>query len=96
MTTIQQGNIELCAWIGEDDGSEDTGRIGLKQAIVPAGLVPLVAMDYHKDKLQALRGQMEDLSSLTGKKRYLCRFVMVEIIEQTDAGEGIALRAGAH
>ena len=40
----------ILAWVGEDElGS---GVIGIKQAHVPAGFIPLAAMDYDAYKLQ--------------------------------------------
>ena len=59
----------LFAWVGEDElGS---GKFGLKQAFVPAGLVPLVAVDREKiatnqvvDQLRAQARQYRKTISL--------------------------------
>ena len=76
----------LYAWIGEDElGS---GKIGLKQGIVPAGIIPLVAMDYHLDKMAKLLPQMEAQAASSGKKIRLMKFVATgEIVTETKAGE---------
>ena len=42
--------LTIYAWVGEDEYG--SGRVGLKQGVVPAGIIPLVAMDYHLDRLQ--------------------------------------------
>lgn len=37
------------AWVGEDElGS---GEVGLKRGYVPAGLIPLVAIERHGDRM---------------------------------------------
>lgn len=81
-------DLVIYAWVGEDD-TEDTGVIGLKQGIVPAGIIPLVAMDFDQHKLEALAHQMEDMARTTGKKRYLCRFVMSEVVLTTEGGRPV-------
>jgi len=68
--------VELFAWIGEDElGS---GEIGLKQAHVPAGMIPLAATN--KDKLtgHSLPQQLQAQATRYGKTIRLCRFVFVE------------------
>jgi len=78
-------NLTLYAWVGEDElGS---GRIGLKQGLVPAGYIPLVAMDYDLPKLERLAPQMEAQSQDYGKKIRLCKFEMTEIVLETEGGE---------
>jgi hypothetical protein len=73
------------AWIGLDElGS---GRIGLKQGVVPAGTIPLVAMSYHLDKLVRLKPQMEQQAAARGLKIRLVKFVATEIAVETEAGE---------
>ena len=77
--------ISLYAWIGEDElGS---GRVGIKQAMVPAGMVPLVAMDYHLDRLAKLLPAMERQAKTHGKKIRLVKFVITEeVAAETKAG----------
>lgn len=76
--------LTIYAWVGEDElGS---GRIGLKQGLVPAGMIPLVAMDYHLDRLAKLKPQMEAQAANSGMKIRLCKFVMVEVAAETKAG----------
>lgn len=76
--------LALYAWVGEDElGS---GKVGLKQGIVPAGMIPLVAMDYHLDKLVKLLPQMEAQAAKYGKKLRLVKFEAVGIAAETKAG----------
>ena len=66
--------IELWAWLGEDElGS---GIIGIKQALVPAGMIPLVAID--REEMERLTVAMEIQAGLYGKRISLCRFKFVE------------------
>lgn len=63
------------AWIGEDElGS---GRIGLKQAFVPAGLVPLVSIDKHKLDRDDIRKQLQDQVNEYGKVIRLVQLAFV-------------------
>jgi hypothetical protein len=74
--------LQLYAWVGEDElGSEG---IGIKQGIVPAGTIPLVAID--KDKIERVWPQMERQAADYGKRIHLCRFRFVEIVRTTKAG----------
>jgi hypothetical protein len=77
--------LAIYAWVGEDE--QGSGRIGLKQGIVPAGVIPLVAMSYHLDKLAKLKPQLEKQAALSGKKIRLCKFIEVETVAETEAGE---------
>jgi hypothetical protein len=74
--------VELFAYLGEDElGS---GDVGLKQARVPAGIIPMVAV--RRDKMEKYFEQLEDQARLHGKRIYLCRFELVEVIRETEAG----------
>jgi hypothetical protein len=76
--------MTIYAWVGEDElGS---GRIGLKQGMVPAGMIPLVAMDYDLHKVMPLLSQMEEQAAQYGKKIRLVKFVSREIVVETRAG----------
>lgn len=77
----------LYAWVGEDEFG--SGVIGLKQARVPAGLIPIVVMDYHREKAErgAIREQMEDQARVYGKRIYLVRFGFAEVVAETKAGK---------
>jgi hypothetical protein len=77
--------LALYAWIGEDEAG--SGRIGLKQGLVPAGLVPLAAMDYHLDRLAKLLPQMEEQAARSGKKIRLYKFIAAGVAAETKAGE---------
>ena len=56
--------MEIFAWIGEDElGS---GRVGIKQGNVPAGCIPLAAMDYDREKLERLVAQLQHQADAWG------------------------------
>jgi hypothetical protein len=82
---IQPVKLTLYAWVGEDE--RGGGKIGLKQGMVPAGFIPLVAMDYDLEKLERLAPQMEAMSQQFGKKIRLCKFVMEMVVFQTEGGD---------
>jgi hypothetical protein len=77
--------MTIYAWVGEDElGS---GRVGIKQGRVPAGIIPLVAMDYHLDRLAKLLPGMEAQAAQSGKKIRLMRFDATgECVVATKAG----------
>jgi hypothetical protein len=78
--------LVIYAWVGEDEFG--SGRVGLKQGIVPAGTIPLVAMDYHLDRLARLVPQMEAQAQRFGKKLRLMKFVATgEAAAETEAGK---------
>lgn len=83
MTAADLKTIELFAWLGEDElGS---GEIGLKQGLVPAGYIPLVAVN--RAKMENQRELMERQSAVFGKRIRLCRFIFAEVLLETAAGE---------
>jgi hypothetical protein len=77
--------LELFAWVGEDEYG--SGEIGLKQAVVPAGMIPIVAVRRDKVSRPGIVEQMEAIARTYRKKRYLIRFTVAEVIDQTEAGE---------
>lgn len=75
----------IYAWIGKDE--QGSGRIGLKQGLTPAGMIPLVAADYHLDRMAKLAPQMELQARLSGKKIRLYKFTITEeIAAETESG----------
>lgn len=75
--------LNLHAWVGEDElGS---GQIGLKQGLVPAGYIPLVAT--RREKIEGLLPQMEAQAARYGKKIRLCMFRFVEVLRETASGK---------
>jgi hypothetical protein len=79
--------LEIVAWVGED---EFGGPVGIKQAQVPAGMIPLAAMSYDQPKLAAdyVVKQLQLQANLYGKTIRLVRFRMVaeEIILHPNRG----------
>jgi hypothetical protein len=77
--------LTLYAWVGEDENG--SGRIGLKQGVVPAGIIPLVAMDFHLDRLAKLLPQMEAQAAASGMRLRLMKFAATgEVVAETEAG----------
>lgn len=68
--------LEIYAWIGEDEFG--SGKVGLKRGLVPAGDVPLVAIDPSKITTDDLLKQMQAIVNRYGKARRLVKFVEVE------------------
>lgn len=74
--------LELFAWVGEDE--HGSGKIGLKQAIMPAGCVPLVAVDDFKVDRDYVKEALQHQANVYGKTIRLCRFVFVQEIVRID------------
>ena len=73
---------DLYAWVGEDElGS---GEIGLKQGVVPAGTIPMVAIS--QEKMEKYWDQAELMARRYGKRIFLVRFAAVDIVRQTETG----------
>lgn len=67
---------DLLAWMGEDElGS---GKIGIKQASVPAGIIPMVAVESHRDRMEKVTPQMRQQARQWGVTIRLVRYVAVE------------------
>jgi hypothetical protein len=70
--------LTLIAYVGEDElGS---GVVGIKGAHVPAGYIPLVAIESHRDRLdntEVIR-QLQMQADKYGKVIRLARFEFVE------------------
>lgn len=86
---------ELVAWLGRDELAgalgatgaprSASGEIGLKQAMVPAGMIPMVCVDRHRSKLETTHWpKAEAQARLHGQQIYLCRFALVEVIKATE------------
>ena len=43
--------MKLYAWIGMEERPDREQRVGLKQAMCPAGMIPLVGMDFDRAKI---------------------------------------------
>jgi len=78
MTPENIREVELYAWVGEDElGS---GVVGLKQALTPAGYIPLVATQEFKMSQEYLTSAMQQQSTKYGKTIRLCKFTFVETV----------------
>lgn len=81
-------NMELYAWIGQDDQpdrTQRTGEWGIKQGLCPAGYIPIVAVK--RGKVEPFAERFEAQASAMGKKIRLVRFAYAEVIYETEAGE---------
>jgi hypothetical protein len=72
-------DLELFAWVGEDEFG--SSKIGLKQAMVPAGLIPIVAIARGKVDREFIALQMEQQARAYGKQISLCRFTLAEVLK---------------
>jgi hypothetical protein len=72
-------DLELYAWVGWDEFQ--SGEIGLKQSVVPAGIIPMVAIRL--DKMEKHWDQAEAQARKYGKRIFLVRFQAVEIVRET-------------
>ena len=73
--------ITLYAWLGEDEFGHS---VGLKQGIVPAGTIPMVSIS--QEKLDKYWEQAEKQAAQFGKRIYLCKFEVTEIVRETKGG----------
>ena len=73
-------DITLYAWLGVDElGS---GEIGLKQAKVPAGYVPMVAIDESKMDRKEITLQLDVMGKMYGTRISLCKFKFDGVIKK--------------
>lgn len=70
---------DLYAWLGEDEFGRS--GIGLKQAVVPAGIVPMVSIE--RKKMEGHWEQAEEQAKEWGKRISLVRYVAVEVVRET-------------
>ena len=71
--------VELFAWVGRDElAPGNTGDIGIKQGLVPAGMIPLVSVNKSKIVPQYLVNALQEQANQYGKTIRLCRFVFAE------------------
>lgn len=78
-------SVELFAWVGEDElGS---GVIGIKQAVVPAGTIPIVATTLEKVNQEYITRAMDAMGKVYGKKIMLCKFKFDSIIDEVGSAE---------
>ena len=72
--------MELFAYIGEEEFPDRPQRVGLKAGLTPAGLIPLVVMDFDRHKLERAEivAQLQAQAERYGKTIRLARFTYVE------------------
>lgn len=70
--------MKLYAWIGEDEFG--SGFVGLKQARVPAGYIPLVAIEKDRHKLEhpKLVAQLRLQAATFGKSIRFVEFTLTQ------------------
>jgi len=75
--------ITLYAWLGEDElGS---GEIGIKRGRVPAGDIPLVAVD--EEKMGNLSEQLDAMGKHFNRRISLCKFKFDGVIKEVGKQE---------
>jgi hypothetical protein len=72
----------IYAWVGEDE--HGSGKVGLKQAMTPAGMIPLAAVDLEKMDQDYLRQALQQQATTYGKTIRLVRFRFEEVEIQLD------------
>lgn len=79
--------LTLVAWVGEDE--HGSGKVGIKQGLVPAGMIPLAAMEYDRHKLErtVLRLALELQAKQYGKRIRLIRFRAEDVLIETEHGK---------
>jgi hypothetical protein len=82
--TDKIGEMVLYAWVGEDE-LNNSHELGLKQGLVPAGLIPMVSVS--KEKLDKYWTQAVVQAATYGKKIYLVKFTASEILNITKEGK---------
>lgn len=77
---LPEGTPDLLAYVGEDE--HGSGQIGLKQARVPAGIIPIVAVDRHRGKITRpeLVAQLQAQANHYGQTITLVRYQPVEVL----------------
>ncbi len=75
--------MELYAWIGENELPEY--GLSIKRILAPTGCIPLVAL--RREKAEAMKTKMEAEAKLFGRKVRLVKFVVAEIVAETEAGD---------
>jgi hypothetical protein len=75
--------LELYAWVGRDEYG--SGKFGLKQGVVPAGMIPMVAID--QKKLDQYWETAEAQAQNWGQKIYLVRLTFAEVVRETKHGK---------
>ena len=75
----QLEKLVLYAWVGPNDAPGATDdNWGLQIGVVPAGTIPLVAVDCRK--IHKLWPEMKGWAKATGKVRYLARFEFAGVV----------------
>jgi hypothetical protein len=74
--------FEVYAWVGRDEYG--SGTFGLKQGLVPAGLIPMVSTEQHK--LEKFWQQAEAQADTYGQRIYLVKLTFTEVVRETEHG----------
>lgn len=79
MSDFKAEDQQVFAWMGDDEFRRQ--GVGLKQAVVPAGLVPLVSVRQDKLARPEIRQQLQEQANAYNTTIKLVRFVGVEVLE---------------
>jgi hypothetical protein len=75
-------DVRLFAWLGEDE--HGSGLIGLKQALVPAGMIPIVATELAKADQTNIQEALNLQARTYGKPISLVEFRVERVIKTLD------------
>lgn len=75
--------LSMYAWIGEDENG--SGELGIKQALVPAGMIPIAGIHLNKIEQQFIKEAMDNQGKTYGKKICLCKFQFEKILCEVGA-----------
>jgi hypothetical protein len=81
-TPQEVSEFSIYAWVGRDEFG--SGKFGLKQGIVPAGVIPMVSTD--QEKLDKYWEQAEGQAVAYDQKIYLVKLSFVEVVRETKRG----------
>lgn len=72
--------MEMFAYIGMEEIASRPQRVGIKQGLVPAGMIPLVVMDFDRAKLmrEDVVKQLQAQANASGQSIRLARFMYID------------------
>lgn len=77
--------LVIYAWIGKDEFG--SGKLGIKQARVPKGIIPIAGLDYEKITRKEIIEQLDIQGKRFNKKIRLCKFTFETILEEVGGSE---------
>lgn len=75
--TTNPDDVQLYAWIGEDE----TGTLGIKALLTDLGFMPMVVIKRETLEKPQVREQVKAIAAQLGKTMYFMRFTAAEILD---------------